>query len=324
MNCRKSEEKGIILLKLMTGLGCFFLLFLVSCQPQEQQPQGPLLEVGQRQLTLRQFNRELQQTYADISALTDQEQLQFKKQLLKEIIDRELILGEAARLDIQITPDELDAAMTEVRGSYTAEEFTKVLEQTGNTLEHWIAALRLRLLTTKVATAAQASPVQVSDSECEQYYRENRDEFNRPVEIRARQMLFKTRDEANRVHKLLKEGADFVALAKKYSQSPDRENGGALGYFSAGQLPPAFDAALFKLPVRQFSDPVESPYGFHLFLVERKRKAGLRPYAAVKEEIAELLHQQKEEIAFHQWLENLQETTETHIYWELLQPQPLQ
>ncbi|SEA80828.1 foldase protein PrsA [Desulfuromusa kysingii] len=300
------------------------LLLLLSCQSQEQQPQGLLLEVGQRQLTLQQFNRELQETYPDISALTDEEQLQLKKQLLKQIIDRELILGEAARLNVQITPDELDAALTEVRGRYSKEEFEKVLAQTGKTLDSWLAALRLRLLTTKVAQVAQTAAVQVSDSECEDYYRNQREEFRRPVEIRARQMLFSTREEASRVHKMIKEGGDFATLAQKYSQSPDRESGGALGYFSAGQLPVEFDEVLFKLPVKQVSDPVESPYGFHLFVVERKRKAGLRPYAVVKDEIAAQLYQQKEEAAFHLWLEGLQETTETHINWELLQPQPIQ
>jgi parvulin-like peptidyl-prolyl isomerase len=282
------------------------------------------LEVGQRQLTLQQFNRELKDAYPDISVLTGEEQLQLKKQFLKQLIDRELVLGEASRLNIQITPDELDAAMTEVRGSYSEEEFSNVLEKTGKTLESWIAALRLRLLTTKVAKVAQTSQVQVSDSECEKYYKDHREDFRRPVEIRARQMLFKTRDEANKVLKLLKEGGDFATLAHKYSQSPDRENGGALGYFSAGHLPIEFDEVLFKLPVRQFSDPVESPYGFHLFVVERKRKAGLRPYAAVKDEICELLYQQKEETTFHLWLENLQKSTETHIHWELLQPQSIQ
>lgn len=302
-------------------MSLFFLLFLLACQPQEQQPLPPLLEVGQRQLTLQQFNRELKDAYPDISALTDQEQLQLKKQLLKQLIDRELILGEASRLNIQITPDELDAAMTEVRGSYSEEEFRNVLEKTGETLESWMTALRLRLLTTKVAQVAQTSQVQVSDSECEDYYRNHREEFNRPAEIRARQMLFKTRDEANKVLQLLKEGGDFATLAHKYSQSPDRENGGALGYFSAGQLPVEFDEVLFKLPVKQISDLVESPYGFHLFVVERKRKAGLRPYAAVKDEIVDMLHQQKEETTFHLWLENLQKSTETHINWELLQPQ---
>lgn len=279
------------------------------------------MEVGQRQLNLQQFNRELKDAYPDISVLTDLEQLQLKKQFLKQLIDRELILGEASRLNIQITPDELDTALAEVRGGYTEEEFSNVLKKTGKTLESWIAALRLRLLTTKVAQVAQTSQLQVSDSECEKYYKDHREDFKRPVEIRARQMLFKTRDEANKVLKLLKEGEDFATLAHKYSQSPDRENGGALGYFSAGQLPVEFDEVLFKLPVKQISDPVESPYGFHLFVVERKRKAGLRPYAAVKDEIVALLHQQKEETNFHLWLENLQKSTETHIHWELLQPQ---
>ena len=271
-----------------------------------------------------QFNRELKEAYPDISALTDQEQLQLKKQLLKQLIDRELILGEASRLNIQITPDELDAAMAEVRGSYSEEEFSNVLDKTGNTLENWIAALRLRLLTTKAAKAAQPEQVQVSDIESTNYYKKHREEFNRPVEIRARQMLFKNRDEAIKVLKLLEEGGNFASLAQKYSQSPDRENGGALGYFSAGQLPIEFDEVLFKLPVKQISDPVKSPYGFHLFVVERKRKAGLRPYAAVKDEITTQLYQQKEETAFHLWLENLQKTTEMRINWELLQLQSTQ
>lgn len=299
---------------------------LLSCQQQEQQtqqqqPLPPLLEVGQRQLTLKQFERELKDTYPDLSALTLQEQRQLKEQLLRQLIERELILGEATRLDVQLTPDELDAAMGEVRGSYTEEEFNKVLEQTGNTQESWIAALKLRLLTTKVSAAALLSQVQVSDKEIEDYYKAQREEFRRPVEIRARQMLFNSREEANEILQLLKEGGDFATLAREHSQSPDREKGGSLGYFSAGQMPAEFDKALFKLPVRQVSEPVKSPYGFHLFLVERKRKAGLRPYAAVKDEIAEKLYQQKEETAFHLWLENLQETTETHINLDLLQPE---
>ncbi len=295
-----------------------FLAGLFSCQQQEQQPQPPLLEVGQRQLTLPQFDRELQETYPDISALTNQEQLQLKEQLLKQLIDRELILGEANRLNVQLTPDELDVALEKVRGGYSEEEFTKVLEQTGKTWKHWIAALKLHLLTAKVSAAALTSQVEVSEKETAEYYKSHREEFRRPVEIRARQMLFSSREDANKVLDLLKEGGDFATLAGQYSESPDRENGGALGYFSAGQLPAEFDAVLFKLPVRQVSTPIESPYGFHLFLVERRRKAGLRPYAAVKDEIATKLYQQKEETAFHLWLENLKKTTATHVNWDLL------
>ncbi|MEA3545167.1 MAG: peptidylprolyl isomerase [Thermodesulfobacteriota bacterium] len=302
------------------------MLLLLSCQQEQrqqtskQQPLPPLLEVGSRQLTLQQFGRELQGTYPDISGLTVPDQLQLKRQLLKQLIERELILGEASRLNVQLTPDEIDAALVEVRGSYSEEEFIQVLEHGGTTLASWMTALKLRLLTTKVSTAVLSAQRQVSDKEAEDYYIKYREEFHRPVEIRARQMLFNTRDDASMVQKLLKEGGDFAALAHEHSQSPDRENGGSLGYFSAGQLPREFDEVLFKLPVHQVSGPVESPYGFHLFLVERKRRAGLRPYAAVKDEIVTKLYQQKDETAFHLWLENLRKTTKTHINWDLLQP----
>ncbi len=311
---------------LTKGFLLFILLGLLSCQQQEQAPQvlPPLLEVGQRQLTLQQFERDIKSIYPDMSTLTKPQQLQLKEQRLKQLIDRELILGEAARLNVQLTPDELDAAMGEIRGNYNAKEFTKVLEQSGNTYESWLAALKLHLLTTKVSSAAVDSQVQVHEKEKEKYYKEHKDEFRRPIEIRARQMLFDSREDAAKVLKLLKEGGDFATLAREYSQSPDRENGGSLGYFSAGQMPKEFDEVLFKLPVRQVSEPIQSPYGFHLFLVERKRKAGLRPYAAIEDEIDSKLYQQKEEAAFHLWLKNLQDTTKTHINWTLLQQQPNQ
>ena len=314
------SEPGYFQVSIARVILLFFLSVIVSCQQQEPQPPPPLLTVGQRQVTLPQFEQELARTYPDISGLTAEEQFQLKGQLLKQLIDRELILGEASRLNIQLTPDELDAAMVEVRGSYTKDEFSRILEQTGNTEERWLEALKLRLLTTKVS-AAVLTQVKVSEKEAEEYYKKHRDEFRRPAEIRARQMLFKTREKAKEVRQLLLAGGDFAALARKFSQSPDRENGGSLGYFSAGQLPVEFDEILFKLPVRQVSEPVETSYGFHLFLVERKRRAGLRPYAAVKGEIIAKLSQQKEEAAFHRWLENLQKSTKTKINWDLLRKQ---
>ncbi len=300
-------------------IAAFLLVGLLACQQQEEpKPLPPLLEVGSRHLTLQQFNRELATTYPDLSVLSAAEQLQLKEQLLKQLIDRELILGEACRLNVQLTPDELDSAMREVRGSYSSEEFTQILKQAGSTEESWLNAVKLRLLSAKVSSAV-LTDIEASDKEIEAYYRAHKEAFRRPVEIRARQMLFKTREDAAKVKKLLAAGGDFATLARQYSESPDRENGGALGYFPAGVLPVEFDRVLFSLPVRRVSEPVKSPYGYHLFLVERKRRAGLRPYAAVKDEIAAKLYQQKEEAAFHQWLENLQQTTQTKIHRELLQ-----
>ncbi len=276
---------------LSKGIILALLVSLFGCQQHEQQPlpELPLLTVGSRQLTLPQFKQALQDTYPDIAVLSTEEQGQLQEQLLKQLVDRELILSEASRLDVRLTPDEVDAAMAEVRGNYSEAEFSNVLEQMATSPESWLAAFKLRLLTAKVSDAAIAQEVIVSDKEMENYYRANREEFRRPVEIRARQMLFKTRNEANKVIELLNSGGNFADLAKQYSQSPDREQGGSLGYFSAGTLPAEFDRVLFKMQVRQVSELIESPYGFHLFFVNSKRSAGIRPYVVVKDEIMSVI-----------------------------------
>jgi len=300
------------------------VLLFCSCQqreqPQQQIPQPPLLIVGTRQVSRPQFEQVVQKSYPNISLLTATEQLQLKEQLLQQLIDRELILGAANQLDVQLTPDEFDTAMAEVRGNYSAAEFATVLKQMTPSPENWIAALKLRLLTVKVSAAALADQVHVSDDELKNYYKKHKEEFRHPVEIRVRQMLFKTREAANQVLQKIKNGGDFATLARRYSQSPDSENGGSLGYISAGQLPREFDQILFKLPLRQVKGPVKSSYGFHLFLIEDKRRPGIRPYSTIKKEIREKLYQQKENIAYSSWLKELRQSTTIEINREQLQP----
>ncbi len=308
------------LLKHLFGILALILLSGLAACEKPQPPLPPLVEVGARQLSLEQFEREMTLAYPDISGLPAKEQFLLKKQLVHQLIDRELILGEAARLDVKISPDEMDAALSEVRGNYSPDEFNQLIRQEGKTLDSWLAALKLRLITAKVNTAILADQVKVADQEAEAYYLAHKDDYRRPVEIRARQMLFKTREDALNVLSMLDDGDDFAKLAEQYSLSPDHKSGGELGYFSQGTLPREFDQVLFRLPVGQVSEPVKSPYGIHLFLVERRRSAGLRPFAAVKDEITAMLVRQKEEDVFRQWLEKLRSTVRVKVNWNLLDP----
>ena len=299
----------------------FFLLLvclsLLACQ-QPAKPVLPLLSVGQRQLTVAQFERELQSRYPELLVLTTADQLQLKKQLVNQLIERELILGEADRLAIQIGPDELDTAMRDLRGSYSTEEFATILQEAGQTELSWNATLRLRLLTEKVSAELIRAESQVDSQEAEAYYLEHKDAFRRPAELRARQMLLANRDTAKQILELIHDGADFADLAREHSLSPDRETGGDLGYFSQGQLPPEFDKVLFRLQTGRVSNPVKSPYGIHLFMVVSQRPAGLRPFKQVEAEIVKKLAQQKEEQAFQRWLSKLHEQTPVTVNWQFL------
>jgi peptidyl-prolyl cis-trans isomerase C len=87
-------------------------------------------------------------------------------------------------------------------------------------------------------------------------------------------------------------GADFAAVAKENSDDTGSgANGGDLGSFTRGQMVPEFDKEAFLLPVGQLSQPVKSPFGYHLIKVEAH---STKPFDEVKATIAKRM---PEEIA---------------------------
>ena len=86
-----------------------------------------------------------------------------------------------------------------------------------------------------------------------------------------------TRQQAEAVLTKLKAGDDFAALAKQYGQDGTAAAGGDLGWFGRGVMVPQFEAAAFALkPGALSSEPVESPFGFHIIKVEDRKTARVK------------------------------------------------
>src|SRR6202008_3517897 len=83
---------------------------------------------------------------------------------------------------------------------------------------------------------------------------------------------------AERVLDQLKHGAPFAGLAQQFSQGAAAQNGGDLGWILPGALDPTLDAVIDKLPLRQPSELVRTPAGWHiLYVVDRRPFATARP-----------------------------------------------
>jgi len=105
-------------------------------------------------------------------------------------------------------------------------------------------------------------------------------------EVHARHILVETEDEAKAVKEELQKGGDFAELAKSKSKDPGAAaEGGDLGFFSKDQMVPEFADAAFKLEKGQTSDPVKSPFGWHIIRVEEKRTRPLPDYEQVKPQL---------------------------------------
>ena len=107
-----------------------------------------------------------------------------------------------------------------------------MLKERGITLEDWRLELEQGLLMEKVVRQMVYSQVRVEDSEIEAYYQEHREEFDRPAQVRARQIVLGSREEGERVLGLLRQGEPFAEVARQNSLSPDAEQGGDLGFFA--------------------------------------------------------------------------------------------
>ncbi|WP_173427800.1 peptidylprolyl isomerase [Chromobacterium subtsugae] len=109
-------------------------------------------------------------------------------------------------------------------------------------------------------------------------------------------------------------GAKFADMAKLYSEDGSNAKGGDLGWVSLGDLVPDFEKAMVALPVGQVSQPVRSPFGWHLILVEGKRNQDVssdHEKMAIKQQI----RARKMEQAYADWVRQLRDSAfvEEHL-----------
>lgn len=115
--------------------------------------------------------------------------------------------------------------------------------------------------------------------------------------VAARHLYAKTRKEADELYALLKTGIGFDVLAKQvFSDSVLKNNGGYLGYFTWGDMDPAFEDVAYSLKIGEISKPVKTAYGYSIIKVEDKvRKPILteNEYLSKKNHLAQVIRMRK-------------------------------
>jgi len=100
----------------------------------------------------------------------------------------------------------------------------------------------------------------------------------------------KARMRADSIYNVILNGGDFAELARKYSDDKrSGMNGGELGWIQKGVTVKEFENAIFNMKVGEISQPVESPFGFHIIRVEDK--GNFFPYDSVHADILKFIEQ---------------------------------
>ena len=209
-------------------------------------------------------------------------------QLLRQMIDERLQIQNATALGVKASEAEINQRVSEIeRGAgLQPGQFKQYLQQIGVPFEIASQQIEAGISWAKIVRRRVRPQVDVSDAEIDDGLARIRTNAGK-TESRVAEIFIpvdrveqadEAKRSADRVVEQLRRGAAFPALAQQFSHGATAQQGGDLGWVLPGSLDPAVDAAIEKLPLRQASDPIRSPSGYHILLViDRRQYAQSRP-----------------------------------------------
>lgn len=167
-------------------------------------------------------------------------------------------------------------------------------------------------------TSSIAEGIEVSDEEIQAAYDVYVEGFQQDETRNTRHILLSTRGDkdedeqrakAEALVEQLRGGADFAELAKENSDDPGSgANGGSLGEVERGAMVPEFEKATFEAQVGAISDPVLSPFGYHIIQVESINATSAKSLDEMRFELADEEKQRRAEDLVIEKAEELRNT----------------
>jgi parvulin-like peptidyl-prolyl isomerase len=228
------------------------------------------------------------ETFDDMNKSLDKKgKKDLENMLLSFMIDNELLYQEAKDKGFSPSKADINSKYEELsRDIESNASYKKELDKAGVDKEYLLKEIS-RDLTIEKYRKDFIDKLNISEEEIQNYYRNNKDEFKVP-EVDASHILISTLDKekktvndtekqklkekADKVFTELENGANFEALAKKYSDDKSTgKNGGGLGYFTKDSKNAEFTKHVFSLEKGKTSNVFETSYGYHIVRINDKK-----------------------------------------------------
>ena len=268
-----------------------FIVVVVSLLPAMASAQGMRVLARVNDDAITDFDLQQRVLFAiRTTGLQDSPELRQRMaaQMLRQMIDERLQIQDAKRLGLKATDGEMQQRLGDIEraAGMSRGQFKQYIQSTGVSYDIAVQQIEAQIAWNKIIRRRVRPQVDVSEAEVDDALNRVRSNVGKTesrvaeifVPIDRADMADDAKRAADRIVEQLKRGAPFGALAQQFSQGATAQAGGELGWVLPGGLDPALDAAVDKLPVRQFSEPVRSPAGWHiLYVIDRRQFAAARP-----------------------------------------------
>jgi len=240
-------------------------------------------------------------------ALPQEQADSLRLNVLRELIDEEIVEQRATKMNLTATNEEVDAKFTEMKAPYTEEQFQDRLKASNQTVDDLKHALRRNLTFNKLLNKEINSKITVTDADVANYYNQHKSEFNlletqyhlaqiqvtdQPAAQAGNLQNNKVTNDVDAKRKIqalktrLDNGEDFGTLAMNFSEQPDTApNGGDMGFASESQLHSnlAIFDAITKLKAGEITDimplidpQTKKPVGYAIYKLLSRDPPGQR------------------------------------------------
>ena len=257
--------------------------------------------------------------------LTEKEMAEYSHQALSRLVDQELIYQQAHKKNIRIESKLVEQKVAEVRKQFPSEEMLHTaLDMQGLTMALLKTKFEKQMVEEAFIRQEVVPHVKAGDPEVEAFYQKHLDKFKTLEQYEIHHIFTASlqsdahgkgiddpalrkkaerlnalvdQDAAEKIrglHQQLLEGADFAALAKEHSEdNKSGAQGGSWGALSLSELPESLSIPLKKLKQNKISEPVRSPYGYHILKWTKIIPAGHVKLSEIKTDIMNSLLREK-------------------------------
>jgi peptidyl-prolyl cis-trans isomerase SurA len=279
-------------------------------------------------VTQRQYDQQRAELRASLARDYSGAELEAKvredsKNMLRDLIDQDLMVQKAKDLDINVDTDVIKE-LDEIRQQYklnSLEDLQKEVEKQGSVWEDFKDQIRRKLLGREVIGREVGSRIIVTREDARKYFQTHSQEFASPPGVHLAEILIaadkhkpeELEPRAKDALAEIKAGQKWDGVVKKYSDDPETsKQGGDVGFFKQGTLAPAIEQAISKLDTGETSDLIQTKFGYQIFKVLDRRSAGIPKFEEVAERVIYFIQDQKMQPAFRQYMVTLRK--ESYIY----------
>ncbi len=273
------------------------------------------------------------------------EQEKVAQEIINNAIDDELLYQKGAEMKVVVDPKIIDKEIRQIRDKFPSKDsFLAALAHQHLTLDALKTKIEKKLTEEEFVRTELAPKVKVDEGQAKEFYEKNKEKFTIPETVdishifitgadaqregkaenpadqkRADRLMALIAQEAggeiDKIFAELKKGADFAALAKKYSEDTgSSQNGGRLEPFPVGSHLPVVNKALETLKPGQFSEPLKSSYGYHIVKLHKRIPPNLQKLSDVKSDILNILLKREVQKKKRSYLDELKKKSDVKIF----------